>query len=280
MKVRKKDLCNTCRKRKLQVSTRHALLCIYELILLIALQCDGKRPACTQCLFGKRECEGYPDALFVPFIATKAVVKRKTLRTPPVSRHMQSHPTHQPRVSDAAYMEFQNSYSSSRKTTGIPGSSLSSYHPFPGGPITIQEKVSLILRNFIPWHEFGCEASDLSEQSPRFCGSWVTALPQLAIDKSDSFSECLHSAVSALALSITAYRTRENLLDLVSTQYEHSLRLLGQNLAVAGNTYRSKLVAAVMCLALVEVGYLVLSCLLDMAATVHQVIRILEDTLT
>jgi hypothetical protein len=79
------------------------------------------------------------------------------------------------------------------------------------------------------------------------------ALPELIIDTNGFFSECLYSAVTALALSITAYRTRENLLGLVSAQYEHSLRLLGLSLEVAGNTFRSEIVAAVMCLALVEV---------------------------
>jgi hypothetical protein len=254
MKVRKKDLCHTCRKRKLQVGIHHSLLMSMKTDLIgRPLQCDGKRPACTQCLFSKRECEGYPDALFVPFVATKAVVKARSSRTPPVTRHTQSHPAYLPCLSDAACVKSQESYNPSRETAGICGSSPSSYQTETNGLATIQDKVSLILCNFIPLHELGCATNDLSEQSPRFCGSWVTALPQLTIDTNDPFSECLHSAVSALALAITAYQTRENLLDIVSTEYEHSLRLLGQRLAVAGNTYRSKLVAAVMCLALVEV---------------------------
>jgi hypothetical protein len=63
----------------------------------------------------------------------------------------------------------------------------------------------------------------------------------------------LQSAVGALALSITAFRNRENLLYAIVAQYEESLRLLADSLAMAGDTCDNKLVAAVMCLALTEV---------------------------
>lgn len=79
------------------------------------------------------------------------------------------------------------------------------------------------------------------------------ALPDLVADETGPFTECLHAAVKALALAITAYRTRERMLHSVSTQYELSLRFLGNGLAVSGNVYDNKLAATVMCLALLEV---------------------------
>lgn len=80
------------------------------------------------------------------------------------------------------------------------------------------------------------------------------ALPELTLHTTGPFAECLHSALGALALSITAYRTRNrSLLRLISTEYEHSLHLLAHNMTVTGDAYRNELVAAVMCLALVEV---------------------------
>jgi hypothetical protein len=111
----------------------------------------------------------------------------------------------------------------------------------------------LILRNFVPLHELEFDSADAAEQCSRFCGSWALALPELIADMTGPFSECLHSAVSAFALSLAAFRNHENLLDATVAQYEESLRLLGHNLAMAGDTYNNKLVAAVMCLALTEV---------------------------
>ncbi len=140
-----------------------------------------------------------------------------------------------------------------REDTSTPGSLPSLNEPYSPGLSTVQEKVSLILRNFIPKQELACDMADASEQSSRFCGSWALALPELTADMTGPFSQCLHSAVSALALSITAFRNRVDLLDVIVAQYEESLRLLGHSLAVAGDTYQSKLVAAVMCLALTEV---------------------------
>ena len=85
------------------------------------------------------------------------------------------------------------------------------------------------------------------------CGSWVAALPELIADTAGESVECLQSAVKALALSITAHRTGKNMLQIISTRYEHSLQLLAQDLVAAGHMYRNRLVAAVMCLALTEV---------------------------
>jgi hypothetical protein len=79
------------------------------------------------------------------------------------------------------------------------------------------------------------------------------ALSELTADTAGESAECLHAAVSALALSITANRTGKNMLQLISTRYEHSLHLLAQDLVDTGNVYRNRLVAAVMCLALTEV---------------------------
>ncbi|KAH7349166.1 hypothetical protein BKA66DRAFT_447150 [Pyrenochaeta sp. MPI-SDFR-AT-0127] len=124
---------------------------------------------------------------------------------------------------------------------------------YPFGLANTQETVSIILRNYVPTYETGFEAATSLVRSPLVCGTWVMALPELTIHTTGPIAECLHSALGALALSITAYRTSKNMLHLISTQYEHSLHLLSHNLAATGNVYRNELVAAVMCLALVEV---------------------------
>lgn len=112
--------------------------------------------------------------------------------------------------------------------------------------------VSLILRNFAPLGETESGVGNSYLYSPRICGSWVTALPELTTDVTRHFAGCLDSAVSTLALSITAHRSQEDLFQVASIQYESSIHHLVRNLAVAGNIYRNELVAAVMCLALSE----------------------------
>jgi hypothetical protein len=256
MKVRKKNLCDTCRKRKLQVCLHGSAFRMYGLILVAVEQCDGKRPACTQCVFSKRMCEGYPNALFVPFDATKTAAKPRA-RPKPGSQAKKSLPVDAQCLPGAkSGFTLANDDSTTLSQDAIITSN-NSPHPtvsYPPDPATIQEKVSLILRHFIPIQELGCDAADGTGQCSWFCGSWAKALPELTADISCPFSQCLYSAVSALALSITANRDHEDRLDAIVVQYEDSLRLLGNNLAVAGDTYQSKLVAAVMCLALTEVN--------------------------
>lgn len=226
-----------------------------RLILLALEQCDGKRPSCTQCVFSNRTCEGYPDALFVPFVATKAAVKPRTARPKSVSRTAQSVSTYArcPSAAKSGSVQDKDSPIPSRNDTNLSGGSPSPNRSYTQGLATIQDKVALILRNFIPLHELEFNSADATEQCSRFCGSWAKALPELTADMTGPFAQCLDSAVSALALSITAYRNRQNLLDAIVAQYEESLHLLGQSLAAAGNTCNSKIVAAVMCLALTEV---------------------------
>ena len=222
---------------------------------MVFQQCDGKRPACTQCVFGKRTCEGYPDALFVPFVATKTAAKPRATRPKQVSQTTQSVSAYAqcPSVAESGSAQAKDSLTLSQKETSLSGSSPILDRPHPQGLSTIQDKVALILRNFIPLHELEFDLPDAAEQCSRFCGSWALALPELTADMTGPFSQCLASAVSAFALSLAAFRNHENLLDATAVQYEESLRLLGHNLAMAGDTYNSKLVAAVMCLALTEV---------------------------
>lgn len=122
------------------------------------------------------------------------------------------------------------------------------------GPINIHDMVSLIIRNYVPLEEAASGAANPDLCSPRICGSWVTALPELIPSATGQFTECLCSAVSTLALSITAHQSQEDMYRLASAQYEISIRHLVHNLAMVKDVYRNELVAAVMCLALSEVS--------------------------
>jgi hypothetical protein len=124
---------------------------------------------------------------------------------------------------------------------------------YPDGLGNAQDMVSLIVHNYVPSVENRVEASNCYIRSPQICGSWVMALPELTVNTTGPLAECLYSAMSTLALSIAAYRSHKNLLQLISTRYEQSLRLLAQNIVVSGGLYKNELLAAIMCLALLEV---------------------------
>ena len=116
-----------------------------------------------------------------------------------------------------------------------------------------EKTISLIIRNYVPYREVSADITDILPQSPRICGSWVTALPELAAESSRRLGECLTSAMNALALSITSYMTGEQLTQPISLSYGHTLQLLQNNLRLSGGSYRAEQAAAVMCIALLEV---------------------------
>ncbi|KAH7030459.1 hypothetical protein B0J12DRAFT_583364, partial [Macrophomina phaseolina] len=115
-----------------------------------------------------------------------------------------------------------------------------------------QDTALLILRNYLPYSELQRDITNSNPQSPRICGSRIMALPELTVSATGALGECLYSAMNALALSITAYKTGRNLLQHIASRYEHTLRLLRKDLQLAGSVYRNEQVAAVMCLALLE----------------------------
>ena len=262
MKVRKKDLCHTCRRRKLQVSLLlspwNLVDYLSKLFLLTQVdtwQCDGKRPTCSQCQCSKRKCEGYPEALFVPFVSA-STVQRKSSRKEQSSRSSLPRSTRvSPSQDSSGALHLKDETVFLPPRTAEVRYSLHIRHQLPFDGLTnTQEMVYWIIHNYVPLEEIesGFPTSYLC--SPRICGSWVTALPELTTDTTGQFAECLHSAVSTLALSIISHLSQENLLQVASTQYESSIQHLTHSLAVAGDVYRNELVAAVMCLALSEVS--------------------------
>ncbi|EXM12733.1 hypothetical protein FOTG_18783 [Fusarium oxysporum f. sp. vasinfectum 25433] len=212
MKVRKKNLCHTCRRRK--------------------LGCDGKRPACSQCLRSDRHCEGYPVR------ATSIDVFPTTSTTNAGDGSNGSSPSDET-ISDTLV----------QRPTKWPYA----HTIYPALSDPLQSRISLIVRNYVPYSEISGDVTNAVPQSPRICGSWVTALPELATGATDTLRESLNSAMNALALSIMSYRTGGRLVQPISLAYGETLRLLQRDLQRSGTCYRIERAAAVMCLALVEV---------------------------
>ncbi|KAJ3530031.1 hypothetical protein NM208_g6111 [Fusarium decemcellulare] len=244
MKVRKKTLCHTCRRRK--------------------LACDGKRPACSQCLRSDRRCEGYPDVLFMPVISGPRSPKPTPSRPARSSTwtHQSQAPVTSPDDASAASINPTGNktdtpssscelVSGSRQQRQTRGSYAYPVNPSLSDPL--QSTMSLIIRNYVPHSEISGDVAHVVPQSPRICGSWVTTLPMLTASATGPLSECLGSAMKALAMSIMSYRTGGRLVQSISLRYGHTLRLLQHDLQLSGTCYKIERVASVMCLALVEI---------------------------
>ncbi|KAH8200994.1 hypothetical protein TruAng_004853 [Truncatella angustata] len=219
--------------------------------------CDGKHPACSQCLSSNRRCEGYPDILFVPFVSTPPMLAPKISHVPPSSKR-----TQQCAARALPPLALQPTYAlTPAQIITTQADSLAkqlpslSYNQSIGPSLsgTLQEKIFLILRNYVPYSELQHDIANAIPNSPRVCGSWATALPELTRGATGALGECLDSAINVLALSITAYRTGKEMFRPISSGYEHTLRLLRRDLQQAGRVYKSEQIATVMCLTLLEV---------------------------
>ncbi|RFN54349.1 c6 zinc finger domain protein [Fusarium flagelliforme] len=218
MKVRKKSLCRTCRKRK--------------------IRCDGGQPACSQCLKSGRSCS-YPDALFVQ---GHLIPGSQQAKPEPALERVPDHVA--PQASPSSLTSL------SSRETNISGA----IPIYPCLTDPWEKTIALIIRNYVPYREVSADITDIVPQSPRICGSWVTALPELAAGSSGKLGECLTSAMNALAFSITSYMTGEQLTRPISLSYGHALQLLQDNLRYTGGSYKAEQAAAVMCIALLEVS--------------------------
>ncbi|EXL68133.1 hypothetical protein FOPG_15785 [Fusarium oxysporum f. sp. conglutinans race 2 54008] len=190
------------------------------------------RPACFQCLNSGRSCEGYPDALFVPWHSGSD--SGQTKPGPPPKRVPDNVPPH---AMICRQINFPDA---------------SPIYPCLTDPS--ERTISLIIRNYVPYREVSADLTDIVPQSPRICGSWVSALPELATRSSGRLGECLTTAMSALALSITSYKTGKQLTHPISLSYGHALRLLQHDLHLSKSCYKAEQAAAVMCAALLEVS--------------------------
>ncbi|KAL5355749.1 hypothetical protein BJX96DRAFT_184967 [Aspergillus floccosus] len=135
MKVKSRSVCQNCRQRK--------------------YGCDGKRPACSQCLLTKRSCPGYESVTFVsPTTAWKAPGPSKRSRKISVP-HGASKPNSRP-YTDCLILNF----STFRWSTD-------------------EEFVALVIEYFIPEH-YGSRQTPLPDEPySTICSPWLEVLPLL-----------------------------------------------------------------------------------------------------
>lgn len=206
------------------------------------MQCDGKRPACSQCVFLGRSCEGYQiDAVFVPYQPTPQ--KRKPRKTP--------------RPSSAPGYAAQTSTARQSKTgsTGLAKARAQKAwrcpSPSPVDSPTAGEFTAVILNCFTPGNNFVPFSPDSS--TIQVCGAWVGVLPRLA---DEMHSEALiFAAVKAFGTAILDRGPDGKRMNFRSLEaYNSTLQHLQHDLVASKMSFDIKTAASIACLAMVEVS--------------------------
>lgn len=112
--------------------------------------------------------------------------------------------------------------------------------------------LGLVVQSYIPESEMASITDFSGSKRPQICGSWIAVLPKI-IGTSDR--DCvLHASIKALATSILFRNLQVGGSTLDSVQsYDIAVHALRKGFTVAGYAFRIVFIAAVMCLALVEV---------------------------
>ncbi|KAH6628048.1 hypothetical protein F5144DRAFT_577845 [Chaetomium tenue] len=206
MKIKQRTTCQACRTGK--------------------ISCDGKSPACSQCLFRDLKCPGYP--------AGWVFVSHAPLNDPKVG------------VRGAVSRRGRGRLHTQRKE--VPSVQVVTPVPLPATP-SLSDLVLTIIDNYVPEADtFPSENS--VEPSPRICGSWVEILPDI-IDS--GMDKALASAIRAFAISILSRgRKRSFTISEGLEAYNHALISVNHALRSPYSDFPVAIAAAVMCLLLAE----------------------------
>jgi|SRR5690242_1331068 len=193
-------------------------------------QCDGLRPACSQCQLSGRMCRGYLQDLVV-------------FQHKPASRHS--------RLGKKTVRDTTNPIVDD---TGLPPTSSSIL--FAGTQLayerqqpTWDECVALLVQHYIPKDEIPF-LLHVEPSKSRICGGWVQALPHVSQDHAD-FKHIVSPAVQALTMSmmVNGSDRRKEYIDTYGVAVEGIREILDSSKEPVGPT----VAIASMCLALSEV---------------------------
>lgn len=258
MKIRQLTTCQTCRTRKLAVGPSNTKTNLTRLVKwdrianVHIVKCDGVTPTCSQCLLSGRTCPGYQhDLIFRPPIIAgqQPVVAR-------ASKRKRAAPLTNLQIERVPYHRQTGVEHRSTDTTNT------ELHPY-RQPSTVPSPlswplldiVSLVVQNFSPPEVLDGSylvtgGSGIS--TPRVCGAWVQALPELARGgRAETF---LSPSIKTLAVSMLS-RAPDGRAPVSDALAAHAFALASLRSGLQGKVGSSSnmFAAAVMCLFLSEV---------------------------
>ncbi|KAK5992301.1 Kinesin light chain 1 [Cladobotryum mycophilum] len=197
--------------------------------------CDGKRPACSQCLCRALECGGYEyDLIFVSSnLSGPPPAKTKTKKATNRKRQREL-----PLISpppEEAEPEIINQH----------GMAITRSPTWPQNDI-----ISVVVQNFTPMMNKRSVFSGEGE-APRICGAWIELLPSLS--SSPLPEKALSASVKALGICILArgHKGRAPMSEALAAHCK-ALSSLHKSLLHVGSADSNVLVAAIMCLIISE----------------------------
>lgn len=193
-------------------------------------QCDGSRPACSQCQLTGRVCRGYLQDLVV--FHHKPASRHSRLGKKTV-RDSTNHRVDDTRLPPTSSLILSASTRLARERQ----------QP------TWDECVALLVQYYIPKDEIPF-LLHVEPSKSRICGGWVQALPHVSQDHAD-FKHIVSPAVQALTMSMLVNGTnrRQEYIDTYGVAIEGIRAILDNSKEPIGPT----VAIASMCLALSEV---------------------------
>lgn len=204
---------------------------------LIDSQCDGKAPACTQCLLRGRDCPGQQhDFIFLP-------------RENPRLAALSYQSSHQGTGGLAASKTAEESQS--QRVPRFPSSDIFALSHLQSAGL--EKIISLIAQHYLPDEELSFIPPGIDTSQSRICGCWVEVLPAIVADRKKE-DVIVPSAIRALCVSILSKDTRKRGLNPDATEaYCVALALLRKGLPTSHAFLYAGFTAASMCLTLAEV---------------------------
>ncbi|TAQ91390.1 hypothetical protein B7494_g312 [Chlorociboria aeruginascens] len=207
--------------------------------------CDGKLPACSQCLATGQGCGGYQyDLIFIDGSPNKGIVSQsrsKDLKETGVgqlNRHV-----HGKRIPHTP------SLGNEEMIFRCPSPTSTSLNR-----ISLEEITASVVWHYTPECELPWLFTASSTSESRICGAWVEVLP--SITGHGCNEQVLPSAIKAFAVSILNKGLGHGLWKSDAIQaYGSALRALNKGLLAAMKTHRLELAAAIMCMALAELMF-------------------------
>lgn len=198
--------------------------------LFVTIQCDGKSPGCSQCVFSGLKCDGYPTDWTFLTHNTSTLRRKKGQALDPVN------------TQTATPVTVQKVHTCLDITPLLP-------RQIPNKP-NANHLSALIVQSYVPTSERTPNMYNSDYTEPRLCGSWVEVLSILPCLNTGSL--VLTRAVKALSASILSRPNMAN-TDHSST-YHEAIHTLRKSFGVNGNSVKFELIPTVMCLALAEVS--------------------------
>lgn len=207
-------------------------------------QCDGKRPACSQCVFKGQTCGGYDyDFIFIEGNNRYSGQPMKSRST--ISKTASS-------SAKPAECKALLSSTLAKARSGAVRTTLHSPTAWSVKYSSLDDIINLIIFKYTPENELPWLSGGPTTLQSRICGNWVQVLPSLA--GRGRHENLLAAAINSLGISILGKAQHQVTSPFQCFQaYSLALRALAFSIWKDGHSFSDEMTAAILCVAFTEV---------------------------